>query len=298
MPKLTFILTPVSPFRLELTVWALRRRAENVVDRWDGATYRRALLLGERPVEIAVVQTGPPSRPQLTVTATGPALSPTSEGPLSATLSVMLGLRVDLRPLYRLMPPDSPLTPLLQRFRGVKPPRFPDLFEALVNAVAFQQLSMAAGMSLLNRLALARGPGTPAAPVFPRPADLSACAPENLRAAGFSFAKSRTLLGLARNLGSPGSSLFSLAALDYSAAEAALLALPGIGPWSADYVLLRGLGKLDVFPRRDSGAARRLRSFLPGADPETALEAWRPYRGLLYFHLLLDHLASEGHVHA
>ena len=56
MDLITFTLEPVAPFRLDLTVWALRRRPENAVDRWDGNTYRRVLSLREQPLEVAVVQ--------------------------------------------------------------------------------------------------------------------------------------------------------------------------------------------------------------------------------------------------
>lgn len=59
MARGTFELEPVSPFRLNLTVWTLRRRPANVVDRWDGTTYRRVLPLPGGPVEVAVTQSGP-----------------------------------------------------------------------------------------------------------------------------------------------------------------------------------------------------------------------------------------------
>ena len=64
-------LEPVPPFRLDLTVWALRRRTDNLIDRWDGSTYRRVVVLDNEPVEVAVTQTGPPDRPKLQVAATG-----------------------------------------------------------------------------------------------------------------------------------------------------------------------------------------------------------------------------------
>ena len=64
------ILRPVPPFRLDLTVWALRRRARNAIDRWDGTTYRRVVVLGHRPTELAVRQEGPSITPRLIVTVT------------------------------------------------------------------------------------------------------------------------------------------------------------------------------------------------------------------------------------
>ena len=63
------IVRPIAPFRLDLTVWALRRRRRNAVDRWDGVTYRRVIVVGARPTELAILQTGSPKTPRLVVTA-------------------------------------------------------------------------------------------------------------------------------------------------------------------------------------------------------------------------------------
>ncbi len=52
MSRVTIIVNPVPPFRLDLTVWALRRRAENIIDRWDGMTYSRAFVLDGKAVEL------------------------------------------------------------------------------------------------------------------------------------------------------------------------------------------------------------------------------------------------------
>src|SRR6476660_5259814 len=64
-------LRPIAPFRLDFTVWALRRRPENLVDRWDGATYRRVLLIHGESVEIRVSQHGSNEAPRLEVNVTG-----------------------------------------------------------------------------------------------------------------------------------------------------------------------------------------------------------------------------------
>ena len=50
---LEFVLRPIPPLRLDLTVWALRRRPCNLIDRWDGTTYRRVIVMGGRPTELA-----------------------------------------------------------------------------------------------------------------------------------------------------------------------------------------------------------------------------------------------------
>src|SRR6185312_3158643 len=93
------------------------------------------------------------------------------------------------------------LGPLAQRFRGMKPPRFPTVFECLVNAIACQQVTLTLGIRLLNRLAeafgLAVGDGDPQAHAFPRPEDLAGHGPEELRPLGFSRQKARALIDLA-----------------------------------------------------------------------------------------------------
>jgi DNA-3-methyladenine glycosylase II len=73
-----------------------------------------------------------------------------------------------------------------------------------------------------------------------------------------------------------------------------LCTIRGIGPWSAAVVLLRGFGRLDVFPMKDSGVARSLRllSGNPLVDSQALLEGLGPVRGMLYFHLLLGRMRN------
>lgn len=67
----TFFVEPMPPFRLDLTVWVLRRRPENSMDRWDQQVYRRVLVLDGVPVEIAVSQVGTADAPRLEVETIG-----------------------------------------------------------------------------------------------------------------------------------------------------------------------------------------------------------------------------------
>jgi DNA-3-methyladenine glycosylase II len=90
-----------------------------------------------------------------------------------------------------------------------------------------------------------------------------------------------------------------LTSLPVEDALAALRKLRGIGRWSAEYALLRGLGTLAVFPADDVGARHNLHRLVtvePSRDYEAvrrAVSQWAPYAGLVYFHLLLDHLDRD-----
>ena len=314
VPTATFELHPVPPYRLDLTVWALRRRDRNRIDRWDGA-YRRALLLDDQVCAVVVRQRGGLWQPTLEVTVRGArADHPGVAGAADRIVRRMLGTDVDLAPFYALADAHPATRALSERFRGVRPPRFPSVFEALVNAVANQQLSLEVGLTLLNRLSAEFGLPAPAEPssgaaalrAFPAPQAILAAPEERLRGLGFSRAKTDYLRGISAAADDVDLDLDldRLGRADRATAVRELTSIRGIGRWSAEYVLLRGLGRVEVFPGDDVGARHRLRGFFdPDHDPGYAeiaerLQPWAPYAGLLYFHLLLLGLAERGQISA
>jgi DNA-3-methyladenine glycosylase II len=304
LEHLTFSLTPIPPFRLDLTAWALRRRPSNTIDVWDGATYRRVLVIDGRPVAVAVSQTGSPENSRLHVELCGSRLPPGAKQSAKTMLQRMLGLQLNLLPFYRLVVRDKWAKPLVQHFRGVKPPRFPTVFEALVNGIACQQLTLSVGILLLNRLAERFGPAVDgdrsAQHAFPRPVDLAALAPSTLRELGFSTNKACALIELSTGLANGPLDFDVLTTLETHDALARLDALHGVGRWTAEYVLLRGIGRLDVFPGDDVGARNNLARFLRRRRPldyggaQQAVAGWQPYAGFLYFHLLLERIQAAG----
>lgn len=296
-----FTLVPVPPFRLDLTVWALRRRPANEVDRWDGETYRRALSVADATVEVAVREAGKPTEPELVVSVATDTRAGDPQEEVAERMTRMLGLDVDLSDFYRRAEGDGVLGPLVRRWRGLKPPRFPTVFECLVNAVACQQLTLTVGIVLLNRLARAIGPVAPGGSrAFPRPPDLADADPGLLRSLGFSRAKVTYLRELGDRARRGRIAVDALESQDVGPSRAALEHLHGIGRWSAEYTLLRGLGRLDVFPADDVGARNNLHRLVGlelDADYERVRQAvarWAPYSGLVYFHLLLDRLEEAG----
>ncbi len=306
-----FVFDVHPPFRLDLTIWALRRRPHNSVDAWDGTTYTRTLLAGRRTLLVAVRQEPgrKAGREQLGVEVRwrGEAPSEAATAEVRHTLERMLGLGADLTGFYELAAADGRIAGLVRRFLGVRPPRFASIFEALVNAVACQQLSLTVGIHLLNRLAARYGPQVPfrgAPPGFPTPERLAAADPSDLRRIGFSMAKARTLTEASGRAAAGVLDLEGLEQAGDEQAAATLVGLPGIGRWSAEYVLLRGLGRTGILPGDDVGARNNLRrrfqlSASAGYDEVMALaKDWWPYGGLVYFHLLLGALADAGYLEA
>ena len=307
-PSLTFELKPVAPFRLDFTAWALRRRPENQIDRWDGSTYRRVISIQGEPAEVRVSQEDSAEKPRLRVNVIGRRVGASTKNEVDMLLTRMLGLQVDLKPFYRMASRNSKRHELAEKYRGLKPVRFPTIFETLANAISCQQFTIAAGLQLLNRLGRLGNLAleTEAGMVFgsPDPSDLLRLSPRTFRRVGFSRHKTRAFRELSRDILVNRLDLESVVDLNNEDAINFLLRLRGVGRWTAEYALLRGLGRLDVFPGDDVGARNRLAKWLHRREAmdytsvQRALQGWRPYAGFVFFHLLMESLAAAGQLHA
>jgi DNA-3-methyladenine glycosylase II len=306
--EISFRLKPIPPFRLDLTAWAIRRRPHNIIDHFDGEVYRRAVVLDGRPVAISVRQIAPANSPAVEVIATGPGASRKTSHCIEAMVDRILGLAIDLRDFYRLARDDKALRPLVKRLRGMKPVRFPTNFEAFTNAVACQLVSLTAGMHVVNRIAQKYGlacefEGT-RLHACAEASDIARAEVEDLRALGLSRPKARYLIGLAQTATGSDRDFSSMESLDDADAIAALSKFAGVGRWTAEYVLLRGLGRFHIFPGDDVGGRNGLQSYLGLGDRldyegvRKSLARWQAWGGFIYFHLLVNALADHGIVRA
>lgn len=287
----------VTPYRLDLTVSALRRLAANVVDVLtpDGR-YLRALDVAGGTMLVQVRQT---RRNTLAVALDGP---PQAHAAAIATVRRILGTERDIQPFRHAAEPVTWLRDLVRRMAGVKPPRYPSLWEACVNGIVFQQVSLAAASTITRRLILALGTRVEidSVPVyvFPSAERFLDAGIRDLRGAGLSAAKLSTLRRCAQAILSGSLDEGVLEALPSAEAAARLRQIKGIGPWTAVVILLRGFGRLDVFPMNDTSVARNLAfvtASAPGDIPRL-LQALEPQQGMLYYHLLLARLEARGEI--
>jgi len=174
-----------------------------------------------------------------------------------------------------------------------------------VNAISCQQISLAVGMLLMNRLAERYGAAVNDQlrwRAFPSPDVLSRLQSDSLRPLGYSLQKSKYILGLAKAITKGEVNLEQLDEMNDEQVLASLQSIPGIGRWSAQYAMLRGLGRLNTFPGDDVGAQNGLKKLLGlRKRPDyqriaELLEPLKPYSGLVYFHLLLNRLGHEGFI--
>ena len=177
---------------------------------------------------------------------------------------------------------DAVLGPLVASRPGLRVPGQVDGAETAVRTVIGQQVSVAGARTVTGRVVAAHGrtveTGEPGLThLFPRPADLAAADPATLP---MPRARGRALVGLAGALAS--GDLVVDRGPDRAEARARMLELPGIGPWTADYVAMRALGDPDVFLPTDLGVRAALQGL--GRQPDAG-ERWRPWRSYALLHL-------------
>lgn len=274
----------------------LRRLSTNVVDVFDGAVYRRLLGAPADPTLLRVETASPAA---LRVTLHGPEAAKIDP---AAAVGRILGTEREIGAFARGAERLPWLRPIARAARGVKPPRYPSLWESVCNAVVYQQVSIHAAGAILRRVIERYGVAVEAEGArlypFPAPQTLLEADPLELRGVGLSVHKITALKRVAAALADGTLDEASLEPLPTPRLLEALVAHRGIGPWTAAVVALRGFGRLDVFPLNDSGAEKSLRA-LSGderVDVHRVLDALAPQQGMLYYHLLLARLAASGEI--
>ena len=252
------------------------------VESYDGTTFRRALLLphGEATVDLTPADDH--------VLATLRLQDPRDVVPAVARVRRLLDLDADSAAVDETLAGDPLIAPLVRARPGIRVPGSVDGTEMAVKAVIGQQVSVAGARTVAGRLVTAYGkpltrPDGALTAHFPTADALAALDPGTLP---MPRARARTLVAVAAAVA--GGELDLDPGADRDAVQAALLAMPGIGPWTADYLRMRVLGDPDTFLASDLGVRRGLERLGAAGDPRSAAdqaEAWRPWRSYALMHL-------------
>jgi AraC family transcriptional regulator of adaptative response / DNA-3-methyladenine glycosylase II len=185
---------------------------------------------------------------------------------------------------------DARMRPLLRRRPGLRVPGAWDPFEIAVRAVVGQQISVTAARTVCGRIVarygepVAENANRTLTHIFPTPARLAGA---RLNGLGLTTRRIETLRAIARAVADETLALGANGSLD--ACVDRLTALPGIGPWTAQYIALRALGEPDAFPTGDLGLLRawraRTKSKITWPVLDRAAEGWRPWRAYAALHL-------------
>jgi len=275
------------PYDWDAMLAFLAGRAIPGIEQVAGGVYRRTLAIGDAHGTVEIAHE--PAASRLRATIRFPRVE--SLWAIVARVRRVFDLAADLPAITRHLARDPLLAPLVAARPGLRVPGGWDGFELAVRAILGQQISVVGARTLAGRLVERCGaqlagasPGDALQRVFPAPEQVAAL---DVASLGMPRARAAALIALARAAAADPRLFGTAQSLDDAVAR--LAALPGIGPWTAQYIALRALREPDAFPAGDLGLLRALAD-TSGCrpTPRTLLarsEAWRPWRAYAAQHL-------------
>lgn len=211
--------------------------------------------------------------------------------------SKMFHVQEDIGPFYRKALPDPVMNRIVHRFYGLKPTSPPTIFEMIVIAITEQQISLAAAATLRGRIVKRFGGKIvydgQTYHCFPSARTLASCSLEELRTLSIPPRKASCIIEVAQIQETGRFDFEKLGCLPKNEAIEALVRINGIGPWSAEYILARGVGLLDTYPKNDFSVRRAVSHFygsgrlLDSTRVDRILSKWHPLERYAEYYLLV-----------
>jgi DNA-3-methyladenine glycosylase II len=262
------------PYDFELSTFRFRRWGRDLANLWeDGALWR---AIGGREVRIGAAAGGVDVEPLDAETGAG--------------VRKLLGAEFELDPFYAFAATEPQLARIVPPLRGLRPPLAPDPFESIVTSITAQQVSLHAAFAIRGRLIETFGVRVGRVWTFPRAERLAGAREEELVALGFSRRKAEYVVALANS----DLDLEGLGALEDGEVKARLVALRGIGEWTADWFLARHLARARAWPAGDLGLRKAVAHFYGGEDVRVVDERLDPFQNLSAHYLLAALYAGAG----
>ncbi len=258
------------PFSLELTTLRFRVFGPDRATLWaDGALHR---AVGGREVRIAAADGGVDVEPL--------------DDETEPVVRRLLGFEFDLVAFSAWAAGQEELAPLVLRFAGYRPSLSPDPWEALVTSITAQQVSLFSALAIRNRLVERLGEPVGSVWAFPRRERVAAASEEELVALGFSRRKAEYVVGLARS----DVDLDGFALLPDDEVKARIVAVRGLGEWTADWFLARHLGRPRAWPAGDLALRKAVALRFGDVDVRALGERLDPFQNLTAHYLLAQFL--------
>ena len=248
---------PTAPYDFARTLDYLRTSPAAILERVEGDTYRRAMTIAGQDVLLILRSVGTPKKPRLALDVAGSRVDDHITTATARHIRAIMLLDVDPAPFLATLRGDPVLAKLVRQFAGLRPTAIASPYEALLWAIIGQQINVAFAAKLKRSLVDLCGHSlaidSTTFGLFPKPATVAALDPAELRARQFSQQKTAYILGVSQAIASGALDLAAVPAMSHDEAIAYLTAHKGIGRWTAEYVLMRGMGAQDSIPAADLG---------------------------------------------
>jgi DNA-3-methyladenine glycosylase II len=291
----SFFIHAEAPFDFERSASIHSRFQKSLPDLYENGLYKRVLHVYGKPVLVIVSSKGTTERPRLRVEV-HPRLSIPEAKSLRNLLHTMFASSFDFNSFRKVAKRDRVMNTVSRELAGLRPIAPPSMFEALVIAITEQQISLDAAIAIRSRLIekygdVVRFDGR-SFYAFPTAMSLATAKPNQMRADGLSRSKALYISELARRVENGELDLEGLRKRDDEAVVAELTKIRGVGPWTAEYALVRGMGRVNSLPADDLGIQHAVsQAYFKGKrigskGVRRVLSKFAPYSGIAAFYLM------------
>jgi DNA-3-methyladenine glycosylase II len=291
-----FSIRPKGPFNLNLTLQRYRLFGEDAAHAYVEGIYHCVTPIDGRPWVYNLREGESPYEPTIQVQILGGPAQMRHQAAVESEIQHSLSLDIELESFYDWAGDDPVLAKLIARCYGMRPPQASTLFEALVTSISAQQVNLAFATVTRSRLIRRFGQalsldGRPFY-AFPTPENLADVALQELRDMQFSWRKAEYIINLARLVAQGELRLEEFPQLSNEEVIERITQVKGLGRWTADWLLARGLGRGDVVAAGDLGVRKAVGIFyfagqMPSIEEVRSYAArWGAFQNLAVHYLL------------
>ncbi|MBN1763567.1 MAG: DNA-3-methyladenine glycosylase 2 family protein [Methanomicrobia archaeon] len=288
-------LKPVPPFdfHLSATIFA---GGDPQIRTYENGKYWQVLRT-KKLMLATITSSGTVDTPELAIELTE-GISTNDKKQIEDLVTSLFNLPLNLTAFYDAVKTDTTMATLTQRLRGLKSPTTPTVFEALVDSIIEQQISLNVAHVLERNVIKTFGDqltlNEKVYYAYPTPENIAAGTMEQLRNCGLSMRKAEYIHGIVTAIVKGELDLEHFQT--YENAEKIikeLVKIRGIGVWTAELTMLRGMHKLEAIPADDLGLRRHIAHYycndrkISGAEAREIAEKWGRWKGLAGYYLIL-----------
>ena len=294
--KLTVDALPPFSFDLNAEIFA---NGERQIRNYEKGRFWQVIRVNSKLLLITVVATGTVDKPKVSVEMkANREITAEDTKKAEKIVNALFSLDLDLKPFYEKVKDDKVMAQFTRKLWGLKIPTTPTVFEALVDSIVEQQISLKVANSIENRIIKKFGESLELEDAtyfaYPTPQQLAPVSIEEFRQCGLSLRKGEYIKEASRLITEGKLNLEKLKT--YESSEQIIGELDkirGIGVWTAELTILRGMQRLDALPADDLGLRRVISRYyrdgkvISSAEARQIAESWGEWKGLAAYYLVV-----------
>ena len=290
--------TAVPPFRFDLSS-EIFANGDNQIRNYENGLFWQIIRVNGKLLLITAKAAGTADKPEVAAELKSEsAITLEDRKKAAEAVNALFSLDLDLKPFYETVKDDEIMAGLTRKLWGLKTPTTPTVFEALVDSIVEQQISLKVANSIEHKIIRKFGDALDLAGdvyyAYPAPRRLASVSTEELRECGLSFRKGEYIKEVSKLIAEGKLNLEGFKSYESSEQIIKELdAIRGIGVWTAELTMLRGMQRLEALPADDLGLRRVISRYYRDGESIKSAEArriaknWGYWKGLAAYYLVV-----------